>query len=64
MDRQGMKMPQSTAVHTGVPDLHRVELSQLLQERSARFSGTVRALVARVEQPGRSISGYNPQRLD
>jgi hypothetical protein len=56
-------MLQKADVPTGVPDLSRVEFSQLLQQDSARFAGTVRALVARVEQPGRSISGYNPQRL-
>jgi hypothetical protein len=56
-------MPQTADVVTEVPDLSQVELSQLLQQDSARFAGTVRALMSRVEQPGRSISGYNPQRL-
>jgi hypothetical protein len=57
-------MPQTAGVQTGIPDLSGVALSQFMRQSSARpYRAAVRALEARVEQPGRSISGYNPQRL-
>jgi hypothetical protein len=57
-------MPQSADVETGVPDLSGVRLSELLRQDGSRFTDTRRALISRIDQPSRSISGYNPQRLD
>jgi hypothetical protein len=57
-------MPQMAGVQTEVEDLSRVKLSELLSQDSARFADTLRLLLSRIDQPSRSISGYNPQRLD
>ncbi|GLY07419.1 hypothetical protein Acsp01_77980 [Actinoplanes sp. NBRC 101535] len=57
-------MPQTADVQTEVQDLSAMKLADLQHQDPARFSGTLRRLLSRVEQPSRSISGYNPQRLD
>jgi hypothetical protein len=51
-------------VETGIEDASQVKLAELLQQDSGRFADTLRLLLARADQPSRSISGYNPQRLD
>lgn len=50
-------------VTTRVPDLRGVSLKRLFAERPAPAEA-VAQLLERAEEPGRSISGYNPQRLD
>jgi hypothetical protein len=57
-------MPQGADVKTGVQDLSKTKLSDLLQQDGSRFADTLRTLISRIDQPSRSISGYNPQRLD
>lgn len=57
-------MRKSAGVETEVEDLSDMKLSELLDQDSSRFADTLRRLRARVGQPSRSISGYNPQRLD
>ncbi|MET8149998.1 hypothetical protein ACIBSW_11390 [Actinoplanes sp. NPDC049668] len=57
-------MQESVGVVTEVEDLSGLKLSELLDQDSSRFADTLRRLRARVGQPSRSISGYNPQRLD
>jgi hypothetical protein len=57
-------MRESAGVETEVEDLSGMKLSELLDQDSSRFADTLRRLRERVGQPSRSISGYNPQRLD
>ena len=57
-------MSQSADIETGVTDLRGVKLSDLMREDSSLFADTLRLLLSRIDQPNRSISGYNPQRLD
>lgn len=51
-------------VVTNVPDLSGIELAEALKPGAIAPPEAVRQLLERVEQPGRSISGYNPQRLN
>lgn len=51
-------------VQTGVADLRAVNLGRLFDLARADLEETISRLVARADQPGRSVSGYNPQRLD
>ncbi|WP_157239368.1 hypothetical protein [Catenuloplanes japonicus] len=51
-------------METEVQDLSRMKVREILQQDPARFATTLRNLIGRIDQPGRSISGYNPQRLD
>lgn len=60
-------MPQSSVdrgVETEVVDLRDVKLSDLLRQDDSKFLGTLHSFLRRIDQPNRSISGYNPQRLD
>ncbi len=57
-------MPHEAVVETEVQDLSRMKVREILQQDPARFATTLRNLIGRIDQPGRSISGYNPQRLD
>jgi hypothetical protein len=57
-------MAQSAGVETGVRDLRGMKLSELLRQDGELFADTLRLLINRIDQPNRSISGYNPQRLD
>ncbi|MFI5841587.1 hypothetical protein ACIA8K_17955 [Catenuloplanes sp. NPDC051500] len=51
-------------METEVQDLSGMTVSEILRQDPARFALTVKNLVRRIDKPGRSISGYNPQRLD
>lgn len=51
-------------VPTNVIDLGEFSLADLLGLDPAALAPTTAHLVARLDEPGRSISGYNPQRLD
>ena len=51
-------------VQTGVADLRAVKIGRLFDLDQADLEETIARLVARTDQPGRSVSGYNPQRLD
>lgn len=57
-------MPHEAVVETEVQDLSRMKLSQVLRQDQSLFAPTMKKLIGRIDQPGRSISGYNPQRLD
>lgn len=57
-------MPNEAVVETDVQDLSRMTVSEILRQDPSRFAPTTEKLVGRIDQPGRSISGYNPQRLD
>jgi hypothetical protein len=59
-------MPQETIrdLSTEVQDLSKVTISDLRRQDSAGFADTARQLLDRANHPGRSVSGYNPQRLD
>ena len=57
-------MSRNADVETGVHDLRGVKLSDLMRQDPSSFADTVRLILARIDQPNRSISGYNPQRLD
>jgi len=51
-------------VETRLPDLGTLTLGELTGQDEATLAETTRALMARVDEPSQSISGYNPQRLD
>lgn len=57
-------MPQPADVKTQVKDLTGMRLSDLMRQDDAQFADTLQVLIGRIDQPSRSISGYNPQRLD
>ena len=56
-------MPQDSDVRTEVPDLSRHTLAEVDKLDSAALGKTPETLLRRVDEPSKSISGYNPQRL-
>lgn len=51
-------------VITHVGDLRAVSLQGLMAVRPSAFTQTLQHLLARIDQPGASISGYNDQQSD
>lgn len=54
----------SDDVESDLPDLGSLTLAELTEQDDAAIAETLRSLLARIDQPSQSISGYNPQRLD
>lgn len=60
-----MTVPDHTEpIVTEVQDLTGHTLATILTTPAGALAHTTAHVVERVSQPGRSISGYNPQRLD